>query len=230
MLSVVVFASLPTKDTLTAIVNRDEDGREIILPYDFSATGAVMILRSFGFPKSVCSRNLVQVVHFPGCWDGVYATSSNYATHMTHPMDDINGYYIPEGFPKKFIILHGDDETTWVLANGGTSTYSIQTDFLNGWKADTPQAVLDDCQYMNATDENSISDDLSNCPPLNKSINVDVAHSCCLETQIVDAINEENIISELPGCNFSWTGDTPKPAYSADQEPNDNLHLVYTLV
>ncbi|WVN90515.1 uncharacterized protein L203_105751 [Cryptococcus depauperatus CBS 7841] len=195
-----------------------------------------MILRSFGFPKSVCSRNLVQVVHFPGCWDGVYATSSNYATHMTHPMDDINGYYIPEGFPKKFIILQFEI----VFA-------AIQTDFLNGWKADTPQAVLDDCQYMNATDENSsklveqhrvcitslvsaVSDDLSNCPPLNKSINVDVAHSCCLETQIVDAINEENIISELPGCNFSWTGDTPKPAYSADQEPNDNLHLVYTLV
>nr|ODN87793.1 hypothetical protein L204_06460 [Cryptococcus depauperatus CBS 7855] len=162
---------------------------------------------------------------------------------MTHPMDDINGYYIPEGFPKKFIILQfeivfavydhpysGDDETTWVLANGGTSTYSIQTDFMNGWKADTPQVVLDDCQCMNATDENSISDDLSNCPPLNKSINVEVAHSCCLETQIVNAINEENIISELPGCNFSGTGDTPKPAYSADQEPNDTLHLVYTLV
>ncbi|WVQ83503.1 hypothetical protein IAT38_005644 [Cryptococcus sp. DSM 104549] len=196
-------------------------------------------LRSYGFPKSACSGGLVQAIQFPSCWDGVYAEDGDYSTHVSYPTDNTNGYHCPDAFPKKFITLqfetvfavydfpyNGDDEITWVLANGDTSGYGIHADFMNGWNADTLQGVLDDCRYMNSTAEVEAADEPANCPHLNSSINLDITYSCRLQTQIVDEdVGQLSPIEYLPGCNGIWTGNTSKPACPGDHVEGGYLEL-----
>ncbi|WWC68936.1 uncharacterized protein I206_102872 [Kwoniella pini CBS 10737] len=179
-----------------------------------------------GFPSTDCSGGLVQAIQFPSCWDGVYADDADYSTHVTYPSDGTNGNKCPTDFPKKFITLqfetvfatykfpfNGAGKVTWVLANGDTSGYGIHADFMNGWKPDVLQGVLDDCRYMNSTTFASAADDPANCPHLNATIDLDVTYGCRLQTQIVDEdVGELNPIQYLPGCNGIWSGNTSKPA------------------
>ncbi|OWZ26639.1 hypothetical protein C356_06876 [Cryptococcus neoformans c45] len=197
-------------------------------------------LRSYGFPKSPCSGGLVQAIQFPSCWDGVYAEDGDYSTHVAYPTDDTNGYYCPPDFPKKFITVqfetvfavydfpyNGNDKITWVLSNGDTSGYGIHADFMNGWKPETLEAVLNDCRYLNATSEDPIADDPPNCPALNKSINMDITYSCRLQTPIVnEGVGEHALLQYLPGCNALWSGNTSKPPCPSGHIDGGDLDLV----
>ncbi|ODN72817.1 hypothetical protein L202_08250 [Cryptococcus amylolentus CBS 6039] len=199
-------------------------------------------LKSWGFPKSACSGGLVQGIQFPSCWDGVYADDGDYTDHVTYPTDDTNGYYCPSDFPKKFITLqfetvfavydfpyNGNNNITWLLANGDTTGYGIHADFMNGWKTSVLQGVLDDCRYMNATDIDSVADDPPNCPHLNASINMDITHSCRLQTSIVNEEVGETVstaLTYLPGCNAIWSGNTSKPACPDGRVEGGDLDLV----
>jgi hypothetical protein len=81
-----------------------------------------------------------------------------------YPTDGPNGYTCPSSYPKKFITIqfetvfavyrypfNGENDITWVLANGDTTGYGIHADFMNGWDPDTLDRVVVDCRYMNAT-------------------------------------------------------------------------------
>ncbi|WWC87576.1 uncharacterized protein L201_002466 [Kwoniella dendrophila CBS 6074] len=182
--------------------------------------------KNHGFPSTSCSGGLVQAIQFPSCWDGVYADNADYTSHVAYPVDGTNGNKCPDAFPKKFITLqfetvfavqkfpfNGAGKVTWVLANGDTSGYGIHADFMNGWKEETLQGVLDDCRYMNSTNFAAAADDPANCPHLNKTIDLDVTYGCRLQTQIVDEdVGELNPIQYLPGCNGIWSGNNSKPA------------------
>ncbi|ODO08406.1 hypothetical protein L198_00135 [Cryptococcus wingfieldii CBS 7118] len=188
-------------------------------------------LKSWGFPKSACSGGLVQGIQFPSCWDGVYADDGDYTDHVTYPTDDTNGYYCPSDFPKKFITLqfetvfavydfpyNGNNNITWLLANGDTTGYGIHADFMNGWKTSVLQGVLDD-----------FADDPPNCPHLNASINLDITYSCRLQTSIVNEEVGETVstaLTYLPGCNAIWSGNTSKPACPDGRVEGGDLDLV----
>ncbi|WRT65391.1 uncharacterized protein IL334_002334 [Kwoniella shivajii] len=195
--------------------------------------------RNLGFPSTDCAGGLVSAIQFPSCWDGFYATDGDYTNHVAYPTDGTNGNVCPKAFPKKFITLqfetvfatykfpfNGAGKVTWVLANGDTSGYGIHADFMNGWKPDTLQGVLDDCRYMNSTAQYSAADEPANCPHLNKTIDMDVTYGCRLQTEIIDEdVGELNPIQYLPGCNGIWSGNTTKPACPGDHVEGGYLEL-----
>ncbi|WVW79681.1 hypothetical protein I302_101651 [Kwoniella bestiolae CBS 10118] len=196
--------------------------------------------KNLGFPSTDCGGGLVQAIQFPSCWDGVYADDADYSTHVAYPEDGTNGYRCPAAFPKKFITLqfetvfatyklpfNGAGKVTWVMSNGDTSGYGIHADFMNGWKAETLQGVLDDCRYMNATALISAPDDPGNCPHLNKTMDFDITYGCRLQTPIVDEdVGELNPIKYLPGCNGIWSGNTSKPACPPDHVEGGYLEMI----
>ncbi|KAK8861302.1 hypothetical protein IAR55_002121 [Kwoniella newhampshirensis] len=196
-------------------------------------------LRTYGFPQSPCEGGLVSAIQFPSCWDGVYATDNDYSSHVAYPVDGTNGYRCPPAFPKKFITLqfetvfatydwpyNGNGKTTYVLSNGDTSGFGIHADFMNGWKPETLQGVLDDCRYMNSTAQAAAPDDPANCPHLNKTIDFDVTYSCQLQTPIVDeSVGEQVPIQYLPGCNGVWNGNVTKPPCPGDHVDGGYLEL-----
>ncbi|WVQ63031.1 uncharacterized protein L199_001182 [Kwoniella botswanensis] len=195
--------------------------------------------KNLGFPSTDCGGGLVSAIQFPSCWDGVYADDADYSSHVAYPEDGTNGYTCPSAFPKKFITLqfetvfatykfpfNGAGNITWVMSNGDTSGYGIHADFMNGWKPDVLQGVLDDCRYMNATAQVSAPDDPGNCPHLNKTLSLDAAYSCKFQSQIVDEdVGELNPIKYLPGCNGIWSGNTSKPACPSDHVEGGYLEL-----
>ncbi|WVF66735.1 hypothetical protein IAT40_001477 [Kwoniella sp. CBS 6097] len=195
--------------------------------------------KNYGFPSTDCAGGLVSAIQFPSCWDGVYAEDGDYSSHVAYPTDATNGHYCPKAFPRKFITLqfetvfatyklpfNGAGKTTWVLANGDTSGYGIHADFMNGWKPDVLQSVLDNCRYMNATKEVQGMDHPANCPALNATINLDITYSCQLQTEIVDEpVGQTNPIQYLPGCNGIWNGNDTRPACPGDHIEGGYLEM-----
>ncbi|OCF42518.1 hypothetical protein I317_03634 [Kwoniella heveanensis CBS 569] len=195
--------------------------------------------KNYGFPSTDCAGGLVSAIQFPSCWDGVYAEDADYSSHVAYPTDGTNGYYCPDGEFHKFITLqfetvfatyklpfNGAGKTTWVLSNGDTSGYGIHADFMNGWKPDVLQSVLDNCRYMNATKEVQGMDHPANCPALNATINMDITYSCQLQTEIVDEpVGQTTPIQYLPGCNGIWNGNETRPACPGDHIEGGYLEM-----
>ncbi|WWD16795.1 hypothetical protein CI109_101227 [Kwoniella shandongensis] len=195
--------------------------------------------RTYGFPNSPCEGGLVQAIQFPSCWDGVYAKDADYTSHVAYPTDGTNGYRCPDAFPKKFITLqfetvfatydypfNGNGKTTYVLSNGDTSGFGIHADFMNGWKPETLQGVLNECRYMNSTAQVGAADHPANCPHLAKSINYETTYSCRLQTPIIDElVGETSPIEYLPGCNGIWNGNVSKPPCPGDHVEGGYLEL-----
>lgn len=121
------------------------------------------------------------------------------------------------------------------------------------YAAETLEAVLNDCRYLNATSEDpskfgrvnlemhfffffvhplirwpiAVADDPPNCPALNKSINMDITYSCRLQTPIVnEAVGEHALLQYLPGCNALWSGNTSKPPCPSGHIDGGDLDLV----
>ncbi|WVR04101.1 hypothetical protein IAU60_001100 [Kwoniella sp. DSM 27419] len=196
--------------------------------------------KNYGFPSTDCAGGLVQAVQFPSCWDGVYAEDADYSSHVVYPTDGTNGHKCPKDFPKKFITIqfetvfatykfpfNGAGQITWVLANGDTSGYGIHGDFMNGWKPDVLQDVLDNCRYMNATKAVPGMDAPANCPALAKSIDMDVTNNCRLQTSIInEPVGEQTPLQYLPGCNGLWEGNATRPGCPPDHIEGGDLELV----
>ena len=95
-----------------------------------------------------------------------------------------------------------------------TGQYGIHADFVNGWKRELQQAILDNCRYMNKTTEYPTANDLHNCPPLVPSIDYDAASQCRFQGQIIDedvGQGGQSPLMFLPGCNALWEGTGSKP-------------------
>lgn len=194
---------------------------------------------TYGFPYKAC-ETLRQRVTFPSCWDGVTPDDASYTTHLTYPTDSITGYYCPDAFPKKLVVIqlevefdtsafpfNGASKTTYVLANGDTSGFGIHGDFANGWKATTFQRFLDECRYMNATDEYGGANNPQNCPALLESYSEEAMYACTPSSKVVDeTVGAVQPITALPGCNALWQGNVTKPACPAGHEEGGTLDLV----
>ena len=73
----------------------------------------------------------------PSCWDGLVASDGDYSSHVSYPVDAVNGHICSSAFPNKFMTVrfetnfavgdfpfNGPGEVTWVLANGDASGVS----------------------------------------------------------------------------------------------------------
>lgn len=106
--------------------------------------------------------------------------------------------------------------------------YGIHADFVNGWKPDVQQSIIDNCRYMNKTNEYPSPNDIHNCPALKPSIDLGAAARCRFQGEIIDEdVGYEAPLQLLPGCNALWEGSGDKPPCPAGrqegQEPLDKI-------
>lgn len=111
-----------------------EEAETTLRPLDFRllAARAVLLL------SYKCEYQVGDLTNSrPSCWDGIEAADGNYSPHVRYPTDAPNGHICPPDFPKKLMTVqfetnfavgdlpfHGEEEVTWVLANGDTTGVS----------------------------------------------------------------------------------------------------------
>ena len=103
-------------------------------------------------------NDLVMIVHFPQCWDGVNLDSPNHKSHMAYPSGNTaNGcptshpVPLPEITYNVHFPVHETGETAhWRLSSDMYSTsiaggFSVHGDWINGWQPEAIRAFVINC-------------------------------------------------------------------------------------
>eukprot|EP00931_Biecheleriopsis_adriatica_P021622 TRINITY_DN14093_c0_g1_i1.p1 TRINITY_DN14093_c0_g1~~TRINITY_DN14093_c0_g1_i1.p1 ORF type:complete len:862 (-),score=116.59 TRINITY_DN14093_c0_g1_i1:110-2353(-) len=112
-----------------------------------------------GFPQRNCNQLRVQVT-FPSCWDGQNLDSQDHQSHMaykegrrcppSHPIKVIDLFYevffATGKFKDHWIDGHGKPTRAqpFFFSNGDNTGFGMHGDFMNGWKGDVLQKLMDD--------------------------------------------------------------------------------------
>ncbi|WWD21253.1 hypothetical protein CI109_105737 [Kwoniella shandongensis] len=167
-------------------------------------------------------------IFFPSCGlENGALDSDDHFSHMAWPqshngsllVDDPNGEECPDSHPIKYPTIFAEfnyylddahpwrnDPCTLILANGDCSGNTFHADFVNGWKASTLQAGINQCG-----DGKGPGDQPAACAPFRPTVSEENTWECRLEGQIPDEqVGLVRPIDDLPGCNPVWKSNVSK--------------------
>ncbi|KAL7410277.1 WSC-domain-containing protein [Mrakia frigida] len=144
-------------------------------------------------------------INFPSCWNGVDLDSTDHKSHMSYPIQNVDGGDCPDSHPIQLVSLFYEfvyqtnlypyREGAFVLATGDTTGYGNHADFADGWDTTVLQNAIDTCP-------DDTSGNIEICPALAASIDRSKQQACQPVNEVVDEDTGLGTwLSSLPGNN-----------------------------
>ncbi|RGP81502.1 fungistatic metabolite [Fusarium longipes] len=175
--------------------------------------------------KTDCNNGMRAQVHFQSCWNGQdYQPDQSHVTYMSQIDNGVCPPSHPRQLPHLFFeVMYGVNDIDkskggrFVFANGDTTGYGFQGDFLNGWN----QAVLATA-IKKCINDDSLNGVIAKCPVLAASQTPYFSDNCPEMSPLVDE-PIRGMLDALPGCNkpFSGPGRAPPPVCDSKPAIND---------
>ena len=182
------------------------------------------IPETYELPKRNCPDGIRIQVMFPSCWNGKDATSADFKSHVSYPVDTHEGGTCPSTHPVRLMSIFIEQITqsgkyeyydgAFVLSTGDDVGYSSHADFQSGWDA-SPNSVLQQA-INNCTDPSA---NMNKCALLSASIS-DTFNVCRPNSKMpVEDVGIYGGLGKLPGDNPIWGGSIPKVPTGVSNNP-----------
>jgi len=216
-----MLAGTPTRRTFNASDNTN-------LAISYACLGNSPSPQTNIFPADItqCVYGFRAQLWFPMCWDGVNIDSPTHKSHVSYPIEAVDGGNCPSTHPVRlpgvfFEVLFSitsfpkQNYNPFRWSCGDATGNGYHGDFLSGWNQEVLQAALTDptCFAQSTNNGNNVAA----CNTLAPHIIAD--HSKCTISHPIPNIEDlgyNHPLLKLPGCNPIVTGGScpgPEPSY-----------------